>query len=195
MNFNINSHMFMFKIYNGYLYIALKKDGNKILVPKYNYKGEKTLEKDIALAFYNDSNIKGLTYHQCHTFSMENKIDVVFASFTKDELIKKINDNYAWYKVNDIDNKIILKEIYDYLKNYLVRIDHIRNLMSEEFSLKELQNLYEYLFKIKLDRRNFRKKLLNLNIVKPTDELKNKNSNGRPSKLYVFTDLKNINLI
>lgn len=195
MDFSISSHMFMFKIDNGYLYIVLKKDGNKILVPKYNYKGEGTLEKDIAFAFYNDSNIKGLVYHQCHTFSMDNKIDIVFASFTKDELNKNINDNYIWYKVNDIDNKIILKEVYEYLKNYLVKIDNIRYLMQYEFSLKELQDLYEYLFKIKLDRRNFRKKLLNLGAVKSLDETKNKNSNGRPSKLYSFTDIKNINLI
>lgn len=195
MNYIVNSHMFMFKIDNGKLYISLKKDGNKIIVPKYNYKGEGTLEKDIALSFYHDSNIKGLIYHQCYTFSNDNKLDIIFTSFTKDELNKKINDNYAWYLVDNVDNKIILKEVYDYLKRYLVKIDNIRVLMKEEFSLKELQDLYEYLFKIKLDRRNFRKKLLNLNIVKSTDDFKNNKSNGRPSKLYSFTDLKNIDLI
>ena len=194
-NFNVNNHMFMFLYENGNLYLALKRKDNKIIIPKYSFAGEGTIEKAIALAFYNDANVKGIMYHQCHTFSKNNNLDIVFTSITNRKLASKMSDEFMWYSLNELDDKLVCKEIMDYLKIYLVNIDNIRNILPEEFSLKELQTLYENLFKTTYDRRNFRKRLINLGIVKTDEEFSHNGSNGRPNKLYSFTDIKNINIV
>ena len=194
-NFNVNNHMFMFLIENGNIYLALKRKDNKISVPKYNYDGEGTAEKKVALSFYNDANIKGLMYYQCHTFSKDSNLDIIFASITNRQLANNMSKDYMWYSLNELDNKIIPDYVLDYLKTYLNKIDNVRNILPEFFSLKELQTLYENLFKTTYDRRNFRKRLINLGIVKTDDELLKNGSNGRPNKLYSFTDVKNINIM
>lgn len=194
-NFIINNHIFMFMIEKGNIYLALKRKDNKISVPKYNYDGEGTIEKSVALAFYNDANVKGTMYHQCHTFSKNNNIDIIFASFTNRNLASKMSDEFMWYSLSETDTKIVPEYVLDFLKIYLNKIDNIRNILPEFFSLKELQTLYENLFKTTYDRRNFRKRLINLGIVKTDEEFAHDGSNGRPNKLYSFTDVKNINIM
>jgi 8-oxo-dGTP diphosphatase len=53
--------------------------------------------------------------------------------------------------------------------------------------LPEIQRLYEQILDKKFDRRNFRKKFINLNLVEDTNEY-NIGYNGRPAKLYRFKD-------
>jgi hypothetical protein len=185
----------MFMIENGNIYLTLKRNDNKISVPKYSYDAEGTLEKAVALSYFKDANVKGLMYHQCHTFSKNNNIDVIFASFTNRELSSKMNNSFMWYSLAEIDKKIVPEYVMDFLKNYLNKIDNVKTILPKEFSLRELQTLYENLFETTYDRRNFRKRLINLGIVKTNDELKKDGSNGRPNKLYSFTDIKNVNII
>jgi 8-oxo-dGTP diphosphatase len=56
------------------------------------------------------------------------------------------------------------------------------SMLPKKFSLAELQNIYEIVFKKNFDKRNFRKKLLSLNILK--EEETKKNVSHRPPKLY-----------
>lgn len=62
----------------------------------------------------------------------------------------------------------------------------VRHLISGEFTLSELESVYESILKTDLDKRNFRKKLLKLNVVKP---LGRKKAHGahRPAELYSFS--------
>ena len=57
-------------------------------------------------------------------------------------------------------------------------------LFPQDFTLTELQSFFEYVLGKKLDRRNFRKKLFNENMVVETGE-KVKTA-GRPGRLFVF---------
>jgi len=41
----------------------------------------------------------------------------------------------------------------------------------QKFSLRELQNLYEAILDVKLDRRNFRKKFFSMDFLEDTGEL------------------------
>ena len=56
--------------------------------------------------------------------------------------------------------------------------------MPDTFPLSELQSAYESVLGRKLDKRNFRKKLLSLNILVPTKEVLG--GSHRPSVLYRF---------
>lgn len=59
------------------------------------------------------------------------------------------------------------------------------SLLPNKFSLRELQNLYEAILRVKLDRRNFRKKFFSMKILTDVDEIE-KNVPHRPGKLYKF---------
>jgi 8-oxo-dGTP diphosphatase len=58
-------------------------------------------------------------------------------------------------------------------------------LLPEKFTLSQLQMLYELILNKKLDKRNFRKKMLNFGILKELDE-KQKGVSYRAAKLYKF---------
>ena len=64
------------------------------------------------------------------------------------------------YDHNEIINKSIL-----ILKEKILNSNILKGLLPEEFTLPELQKVYETLLNKKLDRRNFRKKLLNDGII------------------------------
>jgi len=59
------------------------------------------------------------------------------------------------------------------------------NLLPKKFSLRELQNLYEAILDIKMDRRNFRKKFFSMDFLEDLDEMEQDVSH-RPGKLYKF---------
>jgi 8-oxo-dGTP diphosphatase len=59
------------------------------------------------------------------------------------------------------------------------------NLLPKKFSLRDLQNLYEAILDIKLDRRNFRKKFFSMDFLIDLNEMEQDVSH-RPGKLYKF---------
>ena len=62
------------------------------------------------------------------------------------------------------------------------------NLLSEKFTLPELQALYETILGKKLDQRNFTKKLVSLNIIRKLNEKKHIGGHRSPT-LYKFNKL------
>ena len=70
----------------------------------------------------------------------------------------------------------------------------LKILLPSDFTLPELQKVYEQILNKPLDRRNFRKKFVNLGLIEDTNQ-KTDSRNGRPAKLYRFKDnLREINL-
>jgi len=59
-------------------------------------------------------------------------------------------------------------------------------LLPEEFTLTELQTVYEIILSRPLDKRNFRKKMLSLDILEATPRQKRDGAH-RPAQLYRFT--------
>lgn len=67
-----------------------------------------------------------------------------------------------------------------------VRVEPIGfNLLNEKFTITELQTLYEQILDTEFDKRNFRKKLANMNLLVDTNE-KQVNVSHRAAKLYRF---------
>ncbi len=81
------------------------------------------------------------------------------------------------------------REILDYARNRLAaKIQYtncVWSLLPERFTLSELQNAYETVLNRNLDKRNFRKKVLSLHLVKPCGE-KSSGGRHRPAMLYSF---------
>lgn len=59
-------------------------------------------------------------------------------------------------------------------------------LLPEVFTLSELQAAYEVILREKLDKRNFRRKILDADIIEGTEMYRT--GEGRPAKLYRFRD-------
>lgn len=63
------------------------------------------------------------------------------------------------------------------------------NLLGEKFTLPTLQGLYESIYQESIDKRNFRKKLLSMDILTKLEE-KDKNSSRKGAFLYSFNKEK-----
>ena len=103
----------------------------------------------------------------------------------------KITDNEVhWHTVDDIremafDHKKILTACLERLREQVMEYPVIFNLLPDKFSLRELQDLYQAILGIKLDRRNFRKKISLKNWLMDIDEME-ENVPHRPGKLYIL---------
>lgn len=83
------------------------------------------------------------------------------------------------------DHNIIIDTTLEHLKTKIKNNELLDIFFKVDFTLPELQKLYEFALDKKLDRRNFRKKLIAEDMIEDTG-YKNKTEVGRPAKLYKF---------
>jgi 8-oxo-dGTP diphosphatase len=93
-----------------------------------------------------------------------------------------------WHPVTDIkelafDHKLILDTCLSQLREQVMDHPIVFNLLQEKFSLRELQDLYEAILGIELDRRNFRKRITLKNWLVDLNEME-EDVPHRPGKLY-----------
>lgn len=98
----------------------------------------------------------------------------------------------AWVSVSEVeklafDHNLILKSSIEQLRLRVRTAPVGFELLPHRFTLTELQQLYEAVLGVKLDKRNFRKKMLALNFVQDSNELQAGVSH-RPAKLYEFDE-------
>ena len=99
----------------------------------------------------------------------------------------------AWFAVDAVpdlafDHAKILAYAVERLRNKLEYTTVGFQLLPEKFSLSELQEVYEAILGKKLDKRNFRRKLALLKILKPTSEYRR--DGRKPARLYRFVAAK-----
>ncbi|MBK8393267.1 MAG: NUDIX hydrolase [Saprospiraceae bacterium] len=136
---------------------------------------------------------------QVQTFSETNRhplgrvVTVAYYSLIKlNEYYDKLpgEDFLIWRNIKDVDTLAFdHKEIFDVCLSRLqkqVKEQPVGfNLLPKKFTLNQLQELYEVILGVELDKRNFRRKLKSLNILQDHDELQTDVSH-RPAKLYSF---------
>ncbi|MFK5921888.1 MAG: NUDIX domain-containing protein [Verrucomicrobiota bacterium] len=98
--------------------------------------------------------------------------------------------NAAWFALDDLpelafDHNQILNKALERLRGK-VRYQPIGfELLPEKFTLSQLQKLYEIILEIKIDKRNFRKKVTKLGILIGTNEVEQDVAH-RAARLYRF---------
>jgi len=102
--------------------------------------------------------------------------------------LKLTENEVHWHSLEDIrqlafDHKLILDTSIKVLRQHVLDHPIIFNLLPEKFSLRELQDLYQAILGIQLDRRNFRKKIALKDWLHDLDQLED-NVPHRPGKLY-----------
>jgi 8-oxo-dGTP diphosphatase len=112
----------------------------------------------------------------------------------KDHQLKLNQNELHWHPVHEIrslafDHKEILDICLQKLQTQITEHPIVFHLLPDKFSLRELQNLYESILGVKLDRRNFRKKFFLMDWLVDVNELED-NVRHRPGKLYKFNEAK-----
>lgn len=95
-----------------------------------------------------------------------------------------------WFKLSDVpslpyDHGRILKSGLEYLRHKVQHEPIGFNLLPKKFTLLQLQELYEAILQKKLDKPNFRRKLIKMNLLEACKE-KQTDVSHRAATLYRF---------
>jgi 8-oxo-dGTP diphosphatase len=133
---------------------------------------------------------------QVHTFGKVNRhpsgrvITTAYFSLIdiKTHKLQHSETNLHWHDVDDMcqmafDHKMILDICLQCLREKVMEHPLVFNLLPEKFSLRELQDLYEAILGVDLDRRNFRKRIMLKNWLVDLNEME-EDVPHRPGKLY-----------
>ena len=91
------------------------------------------------------------------------------------------------------DHELMVSKAHDRLKIRTKNRPIGFELLSRKFTVPQLQSLYEAIYQRKLDKRNFRKKILSMNLIKKLDE-KDKGTSKKGAYLYQFDKRKYLKL-
>jgi len=180
------------------------------VLPGNILRNDESLEDNITDAVLDKLGFLSIYIEQCYTFSNidrdpdERLLATSFIGLVDSksvEIKREERPEYetAWFSVSELpklgyDHETILARNVEYLKKKIINSNVLKSLFPSDFTLPELQHVYEQILGKELDRRNFRKKFIGLDLIEDTLE-KNTGFNGRPAKLYRFKDeIKEINL-
>ena len=158
--------------------------------------------EDLDLAAYSilkkRTGLDDIYLEQVHTFGDTNRhpagrvITVAYYSLINIEHHKlKIYQNELHWQdvklVSDLafDHQTIFDTCYKRLQKRIQEHPLGFNLLPKKFSMRELQNLYESILDTKMDRRNFRKKFVAMDLLTDLEEMET-DVPHRPGKLYQF---------
>ncbi|MFK7906792.1 MAG: NUDIX domain-containing protein [Chitinophagales bacterium] len=163
------------------------------------------LETAVQRELEEETGLKDIFFEQLFTFGAPNRDPrgrvISIAYFA---LVKKTDFHYAkaasdakevkWFSMNNLP-----KLAFDHNKILGMALDRIRGkvrwqpigfeLLPQKFPLSELQHIYETILDGKLDKRNFRKNILKMDILKELDEFQ-KDVSHRAARLYSFDQKK-----
>lgn len=158
---------------------------------------EKTGIKDIELYF---SNVFG----KVDRSPVMRMVATTFIGVIDNDKVSILKDtlktsNADWFAINNIpdlayDHNEILLDGIECLKSKIVSTSILKSLFPNGFTIPEIQKTYESILNIKFDRRNFRKKLLSIDLIQDTNKTK-VFEGTKPAKVYKFKNKgKNENL-
>jgi len=104
-----------------------------------------------------------------------------------------------WFAMNSLpamspEHEKIVKKAKQRLVSKLEYSTIAFQFMAMEFTLGELQSVYESILQEPIDKRNFRKRILSLNCIEETGK-EQRNGRHRPAKLYRLIDPNRVEII
>ena len=199
---SVTTDLVIFTIKNNSLKALLVKRDvepfkNKWALPGGFVRIEESLEDSAKRELFEETGVKNVYLEQLYSFGNPKRdprgrvITISYFALINSEKVKlKASTDVSeakWFSVSKIPSLAFdHKDILDYaIKRIKWKFEYtiiIFSLLSKKFSLGELQKIYEIVFEKKVDKRNFRKKILSLNILKK--ESIKKDAPHRPPQLY-----------
>ena len=193
----------LFTFHNGEIKILLFKKQDEPfkgywMLPSNLMLNKETLDECVSVTL-TDRGITDVYKETCDVYTKvdripETRIVGISVLAVTNNISLNTKDEYEWFNINNIpktiyDNGYIIENTIKKLKEELLNTKFLKIFLSNSFTLPELQKLFEHVLNKKLDRRNFRKKILNFDIIEDTNE-KSIAVSGRPAKLYSFKNIK-----
>lgn len=200
----------LFTIENGMIKILLLKRTeepfkNYWFLPSNLLMTSETIEECAKATVYEYTNFEYIDLIQCNIFSqidrlpneriIANSLIGIVPNIVLNHHRYRKNIECEWFPINDIpktvyDHTKIIEDAITFLKKQICDHHLIQNFLEEDFTLPELQSIYECAYGKKLDRRNFRKRMLATGKIVDSGE-KVKKETGRPPRLYHFCEKEN----
>jgi 8-oxo-dGTP diphosphatase len=197
----------VFTILNKELKILLIKRNKEPFKGKFALPGgfvelQENLKEAALRELEEETGVKNIFLEQLHTYGNVKRdprgrvITAAYLALIDGESIKLHATSDAelaqWHSVYNLpelafDHKKIVSDAILRLRSEIENSVIASQLMPEKFTLTELQNAYEIILDRKLDKRNFRKKQKELNILKELDESIMEGAH-RPAKLFSFKE-------
>lgn len=184
--------------------ITQKKDKDNILkyvLPGWIISKWFSIRQNLENLLERKTWIKWVFYEQLKTFWEVDRDPrwhvlsiVYYALVWTDKFLKDVDftqvDIIKFDDINKLEFMYDHKDIIIYAKQRLKwKLEYTnvaKDMLTNEFRISQLQEVYEIILWEKLDKRNFQKKIFKLNMVKETWNLDR--TTNRPSKLYKFVD-------
>jgi hypothetical protein len=127
-------------------------------------------------------------------FNPDNRVITVgyYSLLHCNEVSIQVGDRKVfWVPVDKVgalafDHNQILQKAMEDLRLKVMHGPIAYRLLPKKFTISQLQKLYEGIFKINFDKRNFRKKVARMKYLIPLDE-KQKGVAHKPAQLYMFS--------
>lgn len=182
---NIDIKLVVFSIISNKLFIYLPERR----LPFELLKGDGTADETAESIFkkYLKIPLANIYYEQLYTFSKDREISVVYYFLVPEHKIYQNSEK--WYEISNIITNKNDQEIVNYavqrLRWKIEYTNAVYSLLPDEFTFSQLQSTYEAILGKTLDKRNFRKKILALNILKATGH-KKREGRARPAEMFAF---------
>jgi 8-oxo-dGTP diphosphatase len=199
----------IFTIQNEALKVLLIKRGEPPFKNCYALPGgfvemKETLDSAAARELEEETGVKDVYLEQLYTFGEPNRdprtrvITVSYIALIDSEKIslKASSDAISadWFDIDSLpklgfDHGVIISYAKERLHSKLSYSNIAFSLVPKYFTLTQVQKVYEIILGHPLDKRNFRKELETLGLVKETDKMLDGVAH-RPAKLYTLSDKK-----
>jgi len=204
---SVTVDIIVFSIQNQELKVLLVKRGippfqGTWAIPGGFVRLNESLEEAAKRELEEETGVKEVYLEQLYTFGDVNRdprgrtITVAYFALIDSEKakqkLKATTDasEAEWFSISALphlafDHDKILKYALKRLRWKFEYTTIVFSMLPKKFTLTQLQKNYEIVFNKKFDKRNFRKKILSLNLVEKTREIQ-KDVSHRPPKLYSF---------
>lgn len=143
-----------------------------------------------------ESGVSDVYLEQLYTFDGDDHSEAIVGYFAlvdvnRTRLRPELDWRPDWHPVRGLPplafgNERIVAYAEERLRNKLEYTNVVYSLLPEQFTLTRMQRVYEAILGEKLDKRNFRRRVVGLGIIHPTGKT-TKLGAHRPAMLYEFT--------
>jgi 8-oxo-dGTP diphosphatase len=171
-------------------------------IPGSFVKINESLEEAAVRALADETGVEDVYTEQLYTFGTPDRdprtrvITIAYFALVPHDAIYpqagRDTRETGWFSISQLpplafDHAEIVDYAYTRLRYKLEYSSVGFQLLPDVFTLTELQTAYEIILSEKLDKRNFRRKILSAEILEETGE-KQKEGEGRPAMLYRYRE-------
>ncbi len=161
---------------------------------------DESLEEAVERELQEETGVKISYLEQLYTFGKPSRdprgrvVSVAYFGLVRPNTFKIFASTdaeaVAWFNIKELpklafDHKDILRVAIERLQGKITYEPIGFELLDKKFPFSDLEKLYTTLLGREIDRRNFRKKIIGLNVLDELDEKVSKGS-GRPANLFQF---------